>query len=87
MDEYVKIMMSKGPEGVEEYLDKYVFGPETWNDYLELIGFTLQEKTPSQIRRGDRSRHRLHWTRRGRRRSAYESGDPRTREKRAAGLS
>ena len=39
MDDYVKIMMGKGPEGVKEYLDQYVYGPETWNDYLEKLGF------------------------------------------------
>lgn len=38
MDFYVKLMMEKGPEGVKEYLDQYIFGPATWNDYLELIG-------------------------------------------------
>jgi glutaconate CoA-transferase subunit A len=39
MDDYVKTMMGKGPEGVKEYLDQYVYGPETWNDYLERLGF------------------------------------------------
>ncbi len=39
MDYYVKIMMGKGPEGVKEYLDQYVFGPKTWNDYLDMLGF------------------------------------------------
>jgi hypothetical protein len=39
MDFYVKLMMGKGPEGVKEYLDKFVFGPESWNDYLEMTGF------------------------------------------------
>ena len=39
MDEYVKIMMGKGPEGVKEYLDQYVYGPATWNDYLDKLGF------------------------------------------------
>jgi len=38
MDNYVKIMMGEGPEGVMKYLDKYVYGPETWNDYLDLLG-------------------------------------------------
>jgi glutaconate CoA-transferase subunit A len=39
MDAYVKLMMGKGPEGVREYLDKYVYAPATWNDYLALMGF------------------------------------------------
>jgi len=38
MDFYVKLMMGKGPEGVREYLDKYVYGPPTWSDYLEMRG-------------------------------------------------
>ena len=39
MDTYVKIMMSKGPDGVKEYLDQYVYGPATWNDYLQMMDF------------------------------------------------
>ena len=39
MDYYVKIMMGKGPDGVKEYLDQYVYGPATWNDYLQMLGF------------------------------------------------
>ena len=38
MDLYVKLMMGKGPEGVREYLEKYVYGVESWNDYLSLMG-------------------------------------------------
>jgi glutaconate CoA-transferase subunit A len=36
---YVKIMMGEGPEGVKNYLDRYVYGPATWNDFLEMLGF------------------------------------------------
>jgi hypothetical protein len=32
-------MMGKGAEGVQEYLNKYVYAPESWNDYLQLNGF------------------------------------------------
>ena len=39
MDAYVKIMMGKGPDGVKEYLDQYVYGPKTWNDYLQMMDF------------------------------------------------
>jgi len=39
MDYYVKTMMGKGPDGVKEYLDQYVYGPATWNDYLQMLGF------------------------------------------------
>lgn len=38
MDRYVKLMMARGSDGVREYLDKYVYGVEGWNDYLELMG-------------------------------------------------
>ena len=38
IDDYVKVMMGQGPEGVKEYLHKYVYDPNTWNDYLELLG-------------------------------------------------
>ncbi len=39
MDKYVKLMMGKGPDGVKEYLEQYVFSPATWNDYLDMLGF------------------------------------------------
>lgn len=39
MDYYVKLMMGKGPEGVKEYLNQYVYKPATWDDYLEILGF------------------------------------------------
>ena len=39
MDSYVKLMMGKGPEGVKEYLDQYVYAPESWTDYLEMLNF------------------------------------------------
>jgi len=39
MDYYVKLMMGKGPEGVKEYLDQYVYAPESWTDYLEMLKF------------------------------------------------
>ncbi len=38
MDKYVKLMMARGSEGVREYLDKYVYGVESWNDFLETLG-------------------------------------------------
>ncbi|MBN2568224.1 MAG: CoA transferase subunit A [Deltaproteobacteria bacterium] len=39
MDYYVKLMMGKGPDGVKEYLDEYVYSPASWNEYIEKIGF------------------------------------------------
>jgi len=38
MDLYVKLMMGEGPEGVCRYLEKYVYGVESWSDYLSLMG-------------------------------------------------
>ncbi|MEK7378597.1 MAG: CoA-transferase, partial [Candidatus Binatota bacterium] len=37
MDMYVKLMMEKSVDGVKEYLDKYFYGPETFEDYLDLF--------------------------------------------------
>jgi glutaconate CoA-transferase subunit A len=39
MDYYVKLMMGKGPEGVTEYLDKYVYAPDSWEDFLAMLDF------------------------------------------------
>ena len=39
MDYYVKLMMGKGPEGVKEYLDKYVYAPDSWDDFLAMLDF------------------------------------------------
>jgi hypothetical protein len=39
MDYYVKLMMGKGPEGVKEYLDKYVYAPDSWEDFLAMLNF------------------------------------------------
>ncbi|MBI2179772.1 MAG: CoA transferase subunit A [Deltaproteobacteria bacterium] len=37
MDMYVKLMMERSTEGVQEYLDKYVYAPQTFDDYLSLF--------------------------------------------------
>jgi glutaconate CoA-transferase subunit A len=37
MDMYVKLMMERSIEGVQEYLDKYVYAPQTFDDYLSLF--------------------------------------------------
>jgi len=37
MDMYVKVMMERTIEGVQEYLDKYVYAPRTFDDYLSLF--------------------------------------------------
>lgn len=35
MDAYVKLMMERSVDGVKEYLDRYFFGPNTFDDYLD----------------------------------------------------
>ena len=37
MDMYVKLMMEKSVDGVKEYLDKYFYAPETFEDSLDLF--------------------------------------------------
>ncbi len=37
MDMYVKVMMERTTEGVQEYLDKYVYAPHAFDDYLSLF--------------------------------------------------
>ncbi|MDP2605693.1 MAG: CoA-transferase [Deltaproteobacteria bacterium] len=37
MDMYVKLMMERSTEGVQAYLDKYVYAPQTFDDYLSLF--------------------------------------------------
>lgn len=45
-DKYVKMTKEKGVEGVKEYLDKYVYGPETFEDYLSLFALkTILDRT------------------------------------------
>jgi glutaconate CoA-transferase, subunit A len=37
--EYYVALVNKDPvKGMQEYLDLYVYGPKTWNDFLNLIG-------------------------------------------------
>ncbi len=38
MDYYVSQVTGGGLEGAQQYLERYVYGPKTWADYLELIG-------------------------------------------------
>jgi len=37
-DEYVRMTKEKGERGVREYLDRYVYAPRSFEDYLELFG-------------------------------------------------
>jgi glutaconate CoA-transferase subunit A len=39
MEDYVERVNSNDPVGgMKEYLDRYVYGPRSWNEFLELIG-------------------------------------------------
>ena len=37
-DEYAKGIDAKGSGGVSDYLERFVYGPPTWTDYLDLFG-------------------------------------------------
>lgn len=39
MDLYAKLTREKGLGGAHEYLQKYVYEPESWNDFLNRVGF------------------------------------------------
>ena len=36
--------------GMKEYLDRYVYGPKDWNDYLQLIGMDEVRDAESRAR-------------------------------------
>jgi glutaconate CoA-transferase, subunit A len=38
LNQYVTSVNSDPVNGMKEYLDKYVYAPKSWNDYLDLIG-------------------------------------------------
>ena len=38
MEEYVGLVNMNPVTGMKQYLDKYVYGPKSWNDFLDLIG-------------------------------------------------
>ncbi|MBI3075921.1 MAG: CoA transferase subunit A [Deltaproteobacteria bacterium] len=38
LDEYVKVMMGQGVEGVQGYLREYVEGPASWEEFLAKVG-------------------------------------------------
>ena len=37
-EEYVGLVNMDPVTGMKQYLDKYVYGPKSWNDFLDLIG-------------------------------------------------
>lgn len=38
MDEYAALVNGDPVEGMKEYLERYVYGPKSWTDYLNLLG-------------------------------------------------
>ena len=38
MEYYVALVNKEPVKGMQEYLDRYVYGPKSWNDFLNLIG-------------------------------------------------
>jgi glutaconate CoA-transferase subunit A len=40
MERYVTQVNSDPVEGMRAYLDRYVYGPKSWHEYLSLIGMT-----------------------------------------------
>jgi glutaconate CoA-transferase subunit A len=48
--DYYATLIKKDPEaGIAEYMGKYIYGPESWVDYLDLIGM---EELLDATRRG-----------------------------------
>ncbi len=50
LDAYVEQVNGDPIEGMRQYLDKYVHGPKSWNDFLSLIGM---EEIMSATRKGE----------------------------------
>lgn len=52
MDMYVKVMMERTTEGVHEYLDKYVYAPQAFDDYLSLFNVKDVVRATLNARKG-----------------------------------
>lgn len=52
MDMYVKVMMERTTEGVQEYLDKYVYAPQAFDDYLSLFNVKDVVRATLNARKG-----------------------------------
>ncbi len=52
MDMYVKVMMERTTEGVREYLDKYVYAPQDFDDYLSLFNVKDVVRATLNARKG-----------------------------------
>jgi glutaconate CoA-transferase subunit A len=52
--EYCAAIDRSGPAAVGDYLERYVYGPPTWSDYLDLFGgerMALQVKRAKELTR------------------------------------
>jgi glutaconate CoA-transferase subunit A len=52
--EYTAAIDARGPSAVGEYLERYVYGPPAWSDYLDLFGgerLALQAKRAKELTR------------------------------------
>jgi glutaconate CoA-transferase, subunit A len=52
--EYTATIDARGPSAVAEYLERYVYGPPAWSDYLDLFGgerLALQVKRAKELTR------------------------------------
>ena len=38
MEYYVGLVNKDPVKGMQEYLDRFVYGPNSWNEFLDLIG-------------------------------------------------
>jgi glutaconate CoA-transferase subunit A len=38
MEYYVNLVNTDPVKGMQEYLDRFVYGPKSWTDFLDLIG-------------------------------------------------
>jgi glutaconate CoA-transferase, subunit A len=52
MDAYVKLMMERSVDGVKEYLDRYVYQPKTFDDFLNLFSVKDIIKATTGARKG-----------------------------------
>lgn len=53
MEEFAEVVNGDPVEGMKQYLDRYVYGPKSWNEFLARIGI-------DQLLKAQREGHRIH---------------------------